>query len=55
LEEFGRVFKLYTETCNKETETNEKLLRAMERSDQLEFEVEKLRNELAEIHFLDDL
>jgi hypothetical protein len=42
---------MYTELGKKETEGNSKLVRALERCDELEYEVEKLRNELSEYHF----
>jgi len=42
---------MYSNMCDKESATSEKLLRALERSDELEMELEKLRNELAEYHF----
>ena len=51
LEEFSRLFKLYSEMGKKETATSEKLVRALERSDELECENEKLRQELSDYHF----
>jgi hypothetical protein len=51
LEEFGRLFKLYSDLQKKETETNEKLIRSMERIDELEYEVATLNDELSEFRF----
>jgi hypothetical protein len=51
LEEFGRLFRMFTDMGKKETEANEKLLRALEKCDALEYELEKAREELAEYHF----
>ena len=51
LEDFARLFKMYSDLVKKETSTSEKLIRALERSVELECEVEKLRDELAEYHF----
>lgn len=45
------MFKLYSEMGKKETATSEKLVRALERSDELECENEKLRQELSDYHF----
>lgn len=42
---------MYVEMSKKETATSEKLLRALERCDELDYEVQKLRNELSEYHF----
>ena len=42
---------MYTEIGKKETETNEKLVRALEKCDSLQYDVEKLREELAHYHF----
>jgi hypothetical protein len=42
---------MYTELGKKECETNEKLLRALEKCDALQIENEKLREELSEYHF----
>ena len=36
LEEFARLFKMFTELGKKESDTNEKLLRALERCDRLD-------------------
>ncbi len=44
-----------TELVKKETATSEKLLQALEKCDELEYELEKLRNELNEYHLNDDL
>ena len=51
LEEFGRMFRLFNDLGKKETATSERLVRALERCNQLEYDVEKLRNELSEYHF----
>ena len=51
LEEFGRMFRLFNDLGKKETATSERLVRALERCNQLEYEVEKMRNELSEYHF----
>jgi hypothetical protein len=51
LEEFGRLFRMYTDLGKKELEANEKLVRALEKCDSLVWENEKLREELAEYHF----
>jgi hypothetical protein len=53
LEEFGRLFKMYTVLGEKETVTSEKLLRALERCDELDYEVQNLRAELSEYHVYD--
>jgi len=53
LEEFGRMFRLYTDLVEKETATSEKLLRALERCDELDIAIENLRKELAEYHSID--
>ena len=51
LKEFGRLFRLYNDLGKKETATSERLLRALEKCDDLEVEVQKLRDELSEYHF----
>ena len=51
LDEFGRLFKMYTELGKKESEGNEKLVQALEKCDSLAFEVSKLREELSKYHF----
>ena len=51
MEEFGRLFSMYTAMGKKESETNDKLVRALEKCDSLEFELQKLRHELSEYHF----
>ena len=51
LDEFARLFKMFTEMGKKETESNEKLVRALEKCDSLQFDVQKLREELAQYHF----
>jgi hypothetical protein len=45
------MFRMYVNTCKKESDTNEKLVRALERCDELDFEIERLRGELAEYQF----
>jgi hypothetical protein len=55
MEEFSRLFKMFVEIGKKESATNAKLVRALEKCDKLEFEIEKLRNDIAEMCFLDDL
>jgi hypothetical protein len=47
------MFRLYTDLGKKESVTNDKLVCALERCDELEFEIDKLRSELAEYHSLD--
>ena len=42
---------MYTAMGKKESETNDKLVCAMEKCDRLEYEVQKLRQELSEYHF----
>ncbi len=42
---------MYSELGKKELETCEKLVRALEKCDTLEYENEKLREELSEYHF----
>ena len=51
LEEFARLFKMFTDLGKKEIEANEKLLRALEKCESLEFDVFNLRSELSEYHF----
>ena len=51
LEEFGRLFSMYTAMGKKESETNDNLVRALEKCDSLDLEVQKLRRELSEYHF----
>ena len=53
LEEFGRLFRMYTDLGKKESSTNDKLVCALERSDELETEVQRLRDELSEYHLLE--
>ena len=50
-QEFCRLFRMYSELGKKETDTSERLLRALERCDELDIEVQRLRNELSEYHF----
>ncbi len=54
-EEFSRMFSMYSELGKKESETNDKLVRALEKCDNLEHELSRLQNELAEYHAYDDL
>jgi len=42
---------MYTELGKKESKANEKLVRALEKCDSLEYDVAKLREELSEYHF----
>ena len=51
LKEFGRLFKLFVELGKKETATSERLLRALERCDELEYDLQDLRHQLSEYHF----
>lgn len=51
LEEFGRLFQMYFDLEKKESESNDKLVCALEKCDFLESEIEKLRQELSEYHF----
>ena len=51
VEEFARLFKMYTEVGKKEIEANDKLVRAMEKCESLSNDLDKLREELAEYHF----
>lgn len=53
MEDFGRMFKMYNELCKKESSTNDKLIRALERCDELVSENEKLKAELAEAFYND--
>jgi len=55
LDEFARLYKMFADIKKKELDTSEKLLRANEKCETLEFAVEKLKNEIAEYHFYDDL
>ena len=50
-QEFCRIFRMYSELGKKETDTSERLLRALERCDELDYEVQRLRNELSEYQF----
>ena len=45
------MFRLYNELGKKETTTSEKLVRALEKCDELDLEVQRLRHELSEYHF----
>ena len=45
------MFRMYDQMSKKETVTSEKLLRALERCDELDHEVQNLRRELSEYHF----
>ena len=49
--EFSRLFRMYIDLGKKENEGNDKLVRALEKCDSLEFEVQKLREELSEYQF----
>ena len=51
VQEFARLFKMYIDLGKKETATCEKLLRALEKCDKYENDVQKLRDELSEYHF----
>ena len=42
---------MYSEMTKKESATNEKLVRALAKADELDYEVTKLRDELAQYHF----
>ena len=42
---------MYTAMGKKESETNDNLVRALEKCDSLDLEVQKLRRELSEYHF----
>ncbi len=53
LEEFGRLFRLFADLEKKESDTNDKLVIALERCDELVIEVEKLRHELSEYQQFD--
>ena len=48
LDDFGRLFKMYSEMCKKESETNNRLVIALERNDEMEVEVKKLHEQLSE-------
>jgi hypothetical protein len=48
LEEFGRLFKMYILLEQKEIHTSEKLIQAVERSDELEVEIQRLQRQLDE-------
>ncbi len=45
------MFRMYSEACKKELDTNDKLIRALEKCDELNIEIERLREELSEYHF----
>ena len=49
--EFGHLFRMFSDLGKKETSMSEKLVRSMEKCDELEFEVQRLRHELSEYHF----
>ena len=51
LDEFARLFKMFTDLGKKEIEANKKLHLALEKCDSLQLDVDKLRNELSEYHF----
>ena len=46
------MFRMYNELDKKETATSEKLVSAMEKCDELDSEVQRLRHELSEYHDL---
>ena len=54
LDEFARLFRLYADLEKKELETSEKLVRALEKCDSLEYDIQKLHNELSEYHDFDN-
>ena len=45
------MFTMFTELGKKESEANDKLIRAMEKCESLQSDVDKLREELSEYHF----
>ena len=51
LEEFARLFSMNSDMSKKQSSTNEKLVLALEKADRLDYEVTKLRDELAQYHF----
>ena len=51
LEEFDRLFSMNSDLSKKQSSTNEKLVLALEKADRLDYEVTKLRDELAQYHF----
>ena len=51
MKEFARLFKMFSQLGEKEIATSERLLRSLERCDELEYEIQKLRDELSEYHF----
>jgi hypothetical protein len=53
LEEFNRAFNMFCELERKESATNDRLICALEKCDELESEVEKLRNQLSEYNDYD--
>ena len=53
LEEFNRLFRMFSDLEKKETATSEKLLCALEKCDELDSELQKLREELSEYLLLD--
>jgi hypothetical protein len=55
LEEFARLFRMYTELGKKESDANDKLVRSLEKCDTLEYNLQKLKEELSEYKFYDDL
>jgi len=48
LDEFSRMFSMFSNMEKKETATSEKLLCALEKCDDLDYEVQRLRNLLSE-------
>ncbi len=51
LEEFARMFSMYTQMGKKENEENQKLVCALERIDELQYEVDQLQDQLNEYQF----
>ena len=49
--EFSRLFRMYDDLGEKENEGNVKLAHALDKCDRLEYEVQKLQEELSEYHF----
>jgi len=46
---------MYTELGKKESDANDKLVRSLEKCDTLEYNLQKLKEELSEYKFYDDL
>ena len=47
VDDFARLFKMYTDVCKKENETNNRLVIALEKCDQLDYEVVILKQQLS--------